>query len=114
MRRRHGRRFLFRLALALGRTVGELQEHMTAAELREWMAYDGINPIGPDRFDWLFGQLAFVTASVHSTKKLRIRDFVPTWDPVAREERSLRRLRMHALMLSKVPNGSHKQYQRKT
>ncbi len=40
------RRFLFRLALALGKTVTELECIMREAELREWMAFAGIEPFG--------------------------------------------------------------------
>ena len=37
---------MFRLALALGRTVAELQQTLSAAELVEWMAFYRIDPWG--------------------------------------------------------------------
>ncbi len=36
---RPGRDFLSRLAVVLGRTVGELEEGMTSAELSAWLAW---------------------------------------------------------------------------
>ena len=42
-------RFLFRLALALGMTIGQLKREMSSLELASWIAYDRISPIGPER-----------------------------------------------------------------
>lgn len=48
--------FLFRLALALGCTVAELNERMTAKELTEWQAYYQLEPWGTWRDNWHFAQ----------------------------------------------------------
>lgn len=40
------RLFLFRLALALGCTVGELSDRVSSSEIVEWMAYYNIEPWG--------------------------------------------------------------------
>ncbi len=44
-------RFLFRLALSLGMTIGQLKRELTSLELSAWVAYDRISPIGPERGD---------------------------------------------------------------
>lgn len=44
--------FLFRLALALGRTVTELEDTIGSAELTEWAAYYRIEPFGQWRDNW--------------------------------------------------------------
>ena len=53
---------MFRLALALGRTVKELGNEITSSELAEWMAFDELEPFGDAQADrrsavghWLFG-----------------------------------------------------------
>ena len=46
------RRFLFRLALALGKTVGQLGRELDSRELTEWMAFDMIEPFGAWRDDF--------------------------------------------------------------
>jgi hypothetical protein len=45
------RRFIFKLALALGMTVGRLLDEIDSAELTEWMAFYQIEPFGPERGD---------------------------------------------------------------
>lgn len=40
-----------RLALAMGRTVGELYGAVSPEEWQEWQAYDAIEPIGERRED---------------------------------------------------------------
>lgn len=44
--------FLFKLALALGRPVGELLRTMSAPELRLWQAFSRRHPFGDERADW--------------------------------------------------------------
>lgn len=43
--------FLFRLALALGRTVKELELTLSGHELSEWQAFFRLDPFGEDRAD---------------------------------------------------------------
>lgn len=45
------------LCLRLGRTLGELQDTMSASELMMWAEYDRISPIGDVRSDILNAQL---------------------------------------------------------
>lgn len=42
---------MFKLALALGRTVGELETSLSYDELIEWQAYDRLDPFGGYRQD---------------------------------------------------------------
>lgn len=59
------RRFLFKLAGHLGKTVGELEATMSASELSEWLAYDRLDPIGGYRGDI---QAATIAASMGGGK----------------------------------------------
>ncbi len=49
---------MFRLALALGRTVAELEQSMTCAEFSEWQAYYVLEPFGAWRDNWHSAQIA--------------------------------------------------------
>lgn len=40
---------MFRLALALGRTVSEIEDSLGSGELNEWKAYYRIEPFGQER-----------------------------------------------------------------
>lgn len=46
------------LALRLGRTVHELRQSLTASELKLWIAYDRLSPIGDWRGDIQSAQVA--------------------------------------------------------
>lgn len=77
-----------RLALALGRTLDELDRSMTAEELRAWIAFDAVEPIGERRGDLRLGILTALTANVHRDPKappFRPLDFIP-WDPSHADE----------------------------
>lgn len=54
---RPNRRFLFKQALQLGKTVNELSNELSNDELIEWIAYDRIDPFGNYRMDAQFAQL---------------------------------------------------------
>ena len=43
---------MFKLAGHLGKTVGELEQTMSASEFAEWQAYDRLDPIGAYRGDF--------------------------------------------------------------
>ena len=80
--------------MALGKTVGALSEEITERELREWMAFDRIEPFGPARADLGFGIVASVIANVNRGKKTKTftaRDFMP----YAKVEDERQRLRRH-------------------
>ncbi|MFH1732454.1 MAG: hypothetical protein ABIF82_12505 [Planctomycetota bacterium] len=65
------RRFLFRLALALGKTVDQLGREMTSRELVEWMAFDSIEPFGAWRDDF---RIAHALTSVYGGRPI---DYMP-------------------------------------
>lgn len=86
--RRPARRFLFRLAIALGMTVAELGKRMTAAELREWMEFDARDPLPDRRSDWQFAALSSLTANLHAKRDFggrfmadEFRLFADVWKP---------------------------------
>lgn len=68
------------LALRLGRTVGELMESMTAAELMLWRAYDAQSPIGDVRGDVQAALIASTTAQVQGAK-VTLADLLLRWCP---------------------------------
>lgn len=61
--------FLHKLALGMGRTVGELRATLTTDELAQWMAFSKNNPIGPERTDYLFARLCVLICNVAGAKK---------------------------------------------
>lgn len=77
--------FRFRLALALGRTVGELRDLLDSRELSEWMAFYGAQPFGDVRGDIQAAIIALTVASAapvsKPTKRLELKDFMPFMDP---------------------------------
>ena len=71
---------MFRLALALGMTVGELSNRMSSHELQEWIAYSLIEPFGEWRADLRAGIVASTIANVNRGKGRRAykaTDFMP-------------------------------------
>lgn len=73
--------FVFRLALRLGRTVEELLDALSAAELMEWMAFDRLQPIGDERADVNQAIQTSVLVRMKAKKGARINavDFLPGW-----------------------------------
>lgn len=69
------RRFWFRLALALGCTVAELQDRMSSAEFAEWMAFYGVEPFGEVRGDIQAAVIASTVANVNRDPKRRSKPF---------------------------------------
>ncbi|WP_354034383.1 DUF4035 domain-containing protein [Citrobacter sp. UYEF32] len=66
------------LALRLGRTLHELRSTITASELKMWIAYDRLSPIGDWRGDV---QAAQISASVFNAQrgKANIADLLLKW-----------------------------------
>jgi hypothetical protein len=60
--------FLLRLALALGRTVRELQASLTEREMAEWFAFHQMEPIGGQRADWHAAIIAATVANANRGK----------------------------------------------
>lgn len=73
---------MMKLALRLGRTLGELKQSISMSELRLWAAYDRISPIGDERGDFRAAQ---VVAAVHNAQRdpksqpLDLNDLVIQW-----------------------------------
>ena len=66
------------LALRLGRTLHELRETLTASELKMWIEYDRISPIGDWRGDVQAAQIA--TAAINAQGgKVSIPDVMLKW-----------------------------------
>ena len=74
-------RFRHRLALALGRTVAELDATLSSRELVEWMAFWQLEPFGGPQEDYRSGLLAMLFYNAHKGKggrTLGIADFFPS------------------------------------
>ncbi len=73
------------LALKLGKTLSELISSLDASELRMWMAYDKITPIGDRRGDI---QTAMITSSILNAAgvKVSLSEMIPVWDQDAANE----------------------------
>lgn len=68
------------LALALGRTVQEIEDGMSARECAEWARFYAQEPFGDLRADLRAGIIASTVASVNGSKPMRPRDFMPFAD----------------------------------
>ncbi|MFV8907052.1 DUF4035 domain-containing protein [Serratia fonticola] len=69
------------LALRLCKTLGELQQSISVSELRMWMAFDRISPIGDDRNDYHAAQIAAAVFNAQRTKDpLSIGDMLIRWN----------------------------------
>lgn len=76
-----------KLALRLGKTLGELRQSMSISELRLWMAFDRISPIGDERNDCNSAQIAAATLNAQRTKDpLSIGDMLIRWNEPANTE----------------------------
>lgn len=64
---------MFRLALALGCTVAELGERITAAELTEWQAFYQLEPWGAWRDNWHHANLASLLYNINRGKNPSIK-----------------------------------------
>jgi len=62
-------RFKHRLALALGRTIAEMEHTMGAGEYADWVEYYAAEPWGAYRDNLHTGIIASVIANVHRGKK---------------------------------------------
>lgn len=69
------------MALALGKTVGQLLDEIGSYELVEWIAYAGIEPFGIEADDYRAGLMPALTANSNQTDRskqpLSPRDFFP-------------------------------------
>ncbi|WP_205605864.1 phage tail assembly protein T [Pectobacterium brasiliense] len=77
--------FLMALSLRMGRTLSELRQEMTASELRMWIEYDKISPIGDMRGDI---QTAQIVSAVYGAQgvKVPLTDAMLNWSGKKEEE----------------------------
>lgn len=104
LRRDPSRRFLFRLALALGKSVAELEAHMSAAEFDEWRAFYRLEPFGEWRADHRAGLIAATMFNMNRGKDTEARsvlDFMPLIERP--EPRPADPADIHARMLAAFP-----------
>lgn len=74
---------MFKLALALGRTVDELLRSISSAELSEWIAYDQLERL-PDPYE-IGGIVASTVANTVAGAKTTPSDFIPRHVPKRRQ-----------------------------
>ena len=75
------RLFMHRLALSLGRTVGELFASLSISELRDWMQFDSQAGLPDIAAQWQRAVGITVAAAAHGGT-LEARDYIPViaWD----------------------------------
>lgn len=66
------------LALRLGRTLHELQQSVTASELKMWIAFDRMSPIGDWRGDVQAAQISAAALNAQGGKA-SISDILLRW-----------------------------------
>lgn len=57
-----------RLALALGRTLRELEASLTLAEARMWQEFMRTEPIGEERADWRAAMTTAILFNAHAAR----------------------------------------------
>jgi len=69
---------------------------LTAIQMMEWEAFNRVQPIGGERWDFYFAQLMMtitnLTISVHGkqgAKQFKMEDFVPNWTGIKDEEEEM-------------------------
>ena len=78
---------MFKVALALGKTVREIEDTMPASELTEWALFYQMHPFGEFRADLRAGIVASVIAQTAGNKTAKPSDFMPL---VAKEDAATR------------------------
>lgn len=73
------------LALRLGRTVNELRTSLTASELKMWIAYDRLSPIGDWRGDVQAAQVSTAILNAQGGKAT-IDEMLLQWGKAEDEE----------------------------
>ena len=101
---------MFRLALALGMTIGHIKREMSSLELAAWIAYDRVSPIGPERQDINHAIGTAVLANAHrgkGSRQFKPQDFLPFLEDSSRAttaEEMKRRFQMLVRPKSKGPS----------
>jgi hypothetical protein len=93
---------MHRLALALGRTVAELEASISEKELRDWVDFYAVEPWGEQPAWWRTGTIAALLSNIHRDPKksdpFTPLDFVPK-DPSAEKTNGLDSRRVRAEMV---------------
>lgn len=100
----------------MGWSIADVREHMTCRELRQWMAYNEIEPFGEARADLRAAIIAHTIATYFSGTKHALAEFMPDFERGPAEQQTSRQQtveEMQARMLSafnltaKERNGEH-------
>jgi len=78
-------------------SVRQAQREITSAEFSEWLAYNQVQPWGPERQDWRFAQMCAILANCFDEKDHEIDEFLPKFreqKPKSSEEIK-QKMRMH-------------------
>jgi hypothetical protein len=81
-----------KLGLQLGRhDIDNLASEIDSQQLSEWMAYDRLDPIGPDGTYLMLAQVAYqiYMQSTHFTGSRKLTDFMPNFCPEPVKKRTL-------------------------
>ena len=72
------------MTLALGLpSVAYAQTQISSREFAEWLAYDRIAPLGPERADWRAALIAATVANAfrgRARRAYKVEDFMPRFD----------------------------------
>lgn len=92
---------MFLARTVLHSTLSELNRRMTRPELNLWIAAYNAEPWGEVRADWAAGQIAAVTATAHSSKRVfKPSDFVPDFNRQYREPQTLEEMKAAAMQIT--------------
>ena len=70
------RKFIFKLAAHLGKTVGELENTMSNKELREWESYVKIEPFFADRMEIMIARVSSMYHNERYKQKTTMIDYM--------------------------------------
>ncbi len=97
--------FWFRLALALGRPVGELKRTISSREFTQWLAFYRLDPFGGYRQDVHAGIIASTIANVNrsrKTKAFKVEDFVVGWNEPPKPKQSVQSMKANLMAAFKA------------
>lgn len=94
------------MALALGRTVSELEASLSSTEFTEWMAYYTLEPFGQWRDNWHSAQLASLLYNINrgKNKALETADFMYL-DPESAQDKRDQEFVASLTAMAKQKNG---------
>jgi len=69
-------------------TVDSLKESMSSKEFMGWVEYDKIEPIGPQRVDYLASMICSTMYCLWSRSKVSPAEIMPQWKPKKKKNRN--------------------------